>query len=413
MAPHKLYKVLAIVLLMLIASCKDQQKEEHEGHGEQHQAIYTCPMHPEVLKKAPGSCPICGMDLVKKEEEAKAVQHVELEALLKPANAFVVSTVQVTTVAQRKENIELNVLGDVAYDTRQIGTVSSRVSGRVEKLYVKYKYQRVQKGQRVMDIYSPELATAQQNLLFLLNNDPGNTSLINAARDRLLLLGLNSQQINKVVSSKKPVHSVSVYSNYSGFATDLNNNNANADDMNTVASKAQDLSLKEGMYLQKGQAAFSVYNAKRVWILLNLFPDQQALIKVGNAVRFVAEASPEKNFRGTIDYIEPIFRQGSRTLTARVDFNNTNLRLPIGSRVRATIYASSKDALWLPKEAVVSLGRNKIVFIKEGVGFRARQITTGIELNNSIEVLKGITVTDSIAINAQYLVDNESFIQVK
>lgn len=413
MAGRKIYKILSIFLLMFVGSCKEEQKEEHARHEEQRQAIYTCPMHPEVLKNTPGSCPICGMDLVKKEEEAKAVHHVDLDVLLKPTNAFVVSTVQLTTIAQRDENIELDVLGNVAYDTRQIGTVSSRVSGRVEKLYIRYKYQRVQKGQRVMDIYSPELATAQQNLLFLLENDPGNTSLINAAKDRLLLLGLNRQQINQAVSSKKPVHSVPVYSNYSGFATDLNNNNTAGADMNAAASNGRDLSLKEGMYLQKGQAAFSVYNANRVWILLNLFPDQQALVKVGNAVRITPEASPKKNFPARIDYIEPIFRQGSRTLTARVYFNNANLHLPIGSRVNATIYAGSKDALWLPKDAVLSLGRNKIVFIKEAAGFRARQISSGIELDNAIQVLKGISGTDSIAINAQYLVDNESFIQVK
>ena len=323
------------------------------------------------------------------------------------------STVPVTTITQKEEEIELDVLGSVAYDTRQIGTVSSRVSGRIEKLYIKYKYQRVQKGQRVMDIYSPELATAQQNLLFLLKNDPGNTSLINAAQERLLLLGLNRQQINQTIASKKPVHSVSVYSNYSGFATDLNKNDGTGTDMNTGASNGQELTLKEGMYLQKGQAAFSIYNADKVWILLNLFPGQQALLKVGDAVNMVSEAAPQEKIRARVDYTEPIFRQGSKTLTARVYFNNSKLRLTIGSRVRATIYASSKDANWLPKEAVLSLGRNKIVFIKEAGGFRAKQISSGVELSNSIQVLSGISATDSIAINAQYLVDNESFIQVK
>ncbi len=413
MSVLKLYKIPAILLLIFFGSCKDQQKDEHAGHEEQHQAVYTCPMHPEVIRNAPGSCPICGMDLVKKEEKAKAVQHVELGALLKPANAFVVSTVPVTTITQKEEDIDLDVLGNVAYDTRQIGTVSSRVGGRIEKLYIKYKYQRVQKGQRVMDIYSPELATAQQNLLFLLKNDPGNTSLISAAQDRLLLLGLNRQQINQAVFSKKPVHTVSVYSNYTGFVTDFNNNNAKGTNMSAMASNGQQLILKEGMYLQKGQAAFSVYNADKVWILLNLFPDQQALIKVGDAVHIVPESEPHEKFRAKVDYIEPIFRQGSRTLTARVYFDNTRLRLPIGSRVTATISGNSKNALWLPKEAVLSLGRNKIVFMKEAGGFRARQIISGIELNNSIQVLKGISPKDSIATNAQYLVDNESFIQVK
>ena len=413
MAAYKSYGTLAIVLLILLGSCKHQRKEEHEGHQEQLKSVYTCPMHPGIIRNAPGSCPICGMRLEEKEKKAKAVHHVELDALLNSANTFVVSGIPVTAIIQKEQDIELEVLGNVAYDTRQIGTVSSRVSGRIEKLYIRFKYQPIRKGQRIMDIYSPELATAQRNLLFLLHNDPGNISLISAAEDRLRLLGFNQQQIKQLVSSKKTIYSISVYSNYSGFVTDLIDNNADGSNMNAPASNGQELILKEGMYLQKGQAAFSIYNADKVWILLNLFPDQQTLAKVGDAVHIVPEAAPQEKFHAKIDYIEPIFRHGSRTLTARVYFKNNKLRLPIGSRVRATIYGSSKNAFWVPKEAVLSLGRSKIVFLKEAGGFRARQISSGIELNNSIQVLKGISPKDSIARNAQYLVDNESLIQVK
>ena len=167
------------------------------------------------------------------------------------------------------------------------------------------------------------------------------------------------------------------------------------------------------MYLQKGQAAFSIFNADKIWILLNIFPEQQSLIKIGHSVQIVPETGPHQNFQAKINYIEPIYREGSKTLTARVYVDNKKLQLPIGSRVRATISGITKEGLWLPKDAVLSLGRNHIVFVKESGGFRTRQITSGMEINNSILVMSGISSSDSIAANAQFLVDNEAFIKVK
>jgi membrane fusion protein, copper/silver efflux system len=410
------YSVLFILLLSLFASCRNEKKGEHSGHDQQQeQDVYTCPMHPEIIRNAPGSCPICGMDLVKKETGNKSILDIELEALLKPVNEFVVSAIPVITIEQREKDLELTVVGTVAYDTRQTGVISSRVKGRIEKLYIRYRYQPLRKGQRVMEIYSPDLVTAQQNLIFLLQNDPNNSSLINAAKDRLILMGMTSNQVAEVANSKNPKYSVAVFSSYSGFVTDFTNSGENfkANGMQSGTTTSQELSVKEGMYVQSGQSVFSVYNPARALILLDIFPEQQTLVKTGNAVRIVPETAPHQSFRAKIDYIEPIFRPGSKTLSARVYFNNSAMQLPIGSRVTANIFPPSKNAFWLPKEAVITLGRNKIVFRKEPGGFRTYEITTGIELNNLIQVISGLTRMDSVAANAHFLIDNEAFIKVK
>jgi membrane fusion protein, copper/silver efflux system len=408
------YKIPVLLSLMLFFSfCSNEQRDKHALHRQVSEAVYTCPMHPEIRSNVPGSCPVCGMALVKKDADASNIQRIEIDALLKPTNQFVISGIPVTTMQRSTKEIELDVLGNVAYDTRQIGTVSSRASGRIEKLYIRYKYQRVKKGQKLMDIYSPELVTAQQNLLFLIANDAANTSLIDAAQHRLLLLGLTKQQVKDIMTSKRPTYSVSVYSNYSGYVTDLKTNNPGPRDMNAGQSAGQQLSLKEGMYLQKGQSAFTIYNADKSWILLNIFPEQQAFFKIGNPVSFVPETSPGSIFHAKVDYIEPVFREGSKTLTARLYFDNRSLILPVGSRVKATIFANAKDACWLPRESVLSLGREKLVFVKEAGGFRAKQITTGLIADDFIELVKGLSAQDSVAVNAHYLVDNESFIQLK
>ncbi|RPD51145.1 MULTISPECIES: efflux RND transporter periplasmic adaptor subunit [Chitinophagaceae] len=425
-----LISIWLFAYLALLVACNDGKKVNADGHEHQAAAeVYTCPMHPEIVRNAPGSCPVCGMDLVKKETDAKRLANVGLETLLRPADAFVVSSVPVTALQQREEDLELDVVGTIAYDTRQAGAISSRVGGRIERLYIRYKYQPVKKGQAVMDIYSPELMTAQQNLLFVLRNDPANQSLINAAKDRLLLLGMTNSQVVTLMRTRKPKYAVTVYSQYSGFVTDLGapalgvsnsgpgGMGAGGDAMQsapvTGGANSGTLQLQEGSYVQSGQAVLSVYNAARAWVLLDIYPEQQNLIKPGDPVRVVPETAPQQNFRAQVDYIEPIFRAGSKTLNARVFFNNAALKLPVGSRVTATIFGQPKKSTWLPKEALLSLGRDRIVFLREGSGFKAHKVLTGLELNRLVQITGGLQPTDSVAANAQYLVDNEAFIKVQ
>jgi Cu(I)/Ag(I) efflux system membrane fusion protein len=156
-----------------------------------------------------------------------------------------------------------------------------------------------------------------------------------------------------------------------------------------------------------------VYNPGRAWVILNIYGENQGMVKKGNAVMVTPETVPGKGFSGYVDFIEPFYKKESKTLTARVYFNNGALKIPIGSQVKATIVGNSKDAYWLPKEAVVSLGLEKVVFLKTDAGFKAHKINAGITHKNHIQVLSGINETDSVAINAQYLMDSESFIKIK
>src|SRR5258707_2365953 len=156
------------------------------------------------------------MELVEKEENSAVMYVIQLNDLLKPTDRFVVSSIPLTTIRRGSELIEIDALGTVAYDTRLVNTISARVSGRIEKLYVKYRYQHIMKGQRIMDIYSPELLTTEQELLFVIKNDPDNSSLINTAKQRLLLLGVSAAQLEQIIKTGKPSLTIAVYSNYGG-----------------------------------------------------------------------------------------------------------------------------------------------------------------------------------------------------
>jgi membrane fusion protein, copper/silver efflux system len=410
---HKI--ILACLLFlssaMLFTSCKEKTSVQTTSKEE-----WTCSMHPEIIRDHPGACPICGMDLIRKVDDAVAINNIRLDDLLQPTDRFVVSTVPVTTIQQKEEPIEVDALGTVAYDTRLVNTISARVSGRIEKLYVKYRYQHVMMGQKIMDIYSPDLLASQQELLFVIKNDPSNTSLISAARQKLLLLGMSENQLQQIIRTGKPSLTVSIYSNHTGHIHEAGNTmpgeNENADNQRMDISRiTEDLSIKEGMYVEKGQNIFQLYDVSRSWVLLNIFPENLSLVKKGDAVRIIPETSPNKDFRAQIDFIEPVYRKENKTLTARVYFNNSKLQIPVGSQVKATIFANNRTANWLPKDAVLSLGIDKVVFIKQPGGFKAHKVETGLAYKDLIQIVSGLNPADSVAANAQFLTDSESFIK--
>ncbi len=383
-------KIIAYCLLLFLSACKDDKKAEHAQHT--------------------------GADTMRNA----ALPSVQLETLLKPTNEFVISSIPVTAI--RKEDVisEIHAVGTIEYDTKMIGNVSARINGRIEKLYVRYKYQFIQKGQKIMDIYSPEMLTAQENLLFILRNDAGNSSLIQAAKQKLLLLGMSEEQVQRTMRTGKPILSVSAYSNYTGH---LQNAGEGSGAMTTQAASSQSmgainpstelLNFKEGMYIQKGQPLFTIYNPSRAWALLNIYSDEQSSIQKGQWVKITPETAPGSAFQGRIDFIEPFYREGGRTTSARVYFDNSKMRLPVGSQVRGVIFASSTIGNWLPKEAVTSLGIDRIVFFKLVNGFKPRKVITGATTAKSIQIISGLSATDSVAIQAQYLMDSESFIKIK
>ncbi len=262
-----------------------------------------------------------------------------------------------------------------------------------------------------MDIYSPELLTGQENLLFILKNDPANMSLINAAKERLLLLGMNGSQLQQVIAKSKPLFTVSVYSDYTGHVHESGNMNNAAGQMNTPGM-TEELSLKEGMYVQKGQPVFQIYNMTKSWVTLSLFAGDNTLVTAGTPVTIIPETAPDKKFVSKISFIEPFYRSNSKTLTARVYFDNLSMDLPVGSQVKAIIPVRTNREGWLPQQAVLSLGLNKVVMLKNGDVFEVHAVHTGIVANDLIQIRDGLNDQDSVAADAQFLIDSESFIKV-
>jgi len=312
----------------------------------------------------------------------------------------------VTTMRRETIRPELRVLGSVGYDTRRMNTISARVSGRIERLYVHYRYQPVHEGQRIMDLYSPELETGERDLLFLLKNDPQNTALIDAARQRLLLLGVSSKQLSEVERRGVASPTLAVFSPYSGHIHDAGN-------AMPESSITEELPIKEGMYVEKGQMIFQVFNMNRSWWLLKVFPGDAAIVRKGDPVQVVPETAPDKAFEGRVDEVLPLYGKDEKTLTVRVYFDNSMPDIPIGSQVKAVIQPDAVAGNWLPATAVLSLGMDRVVLLREAGSFRAHKVVTGLTYKEQVQVLSGLSPTDSVAGNAQFLIDSEDFIKVK
>lgn len=358
----------------------------------------------------------------------------DLNALVLPTNQTVFSEIKTIRPTQQSVSLDIYATGVITYDPRFINTISSRFGGRIEKLYVRFNFENVAEGQRIMDIYSPDILTAEKNLVFLLSNSSIDTALINLATQKLQLLGLTNEQLKQIERTKQVINPLPVFSPYSGHIHDIGvtGGTASSPNMNTgmnggvnsssASSAAQienlpfsrtsALSIKEGMYVETGQSIFEVYNINRVWAVLNIFPRDAALIKAGDNVSITAETSPSNVISSTISYIEPFSGQNASAIKARVYLQNADkLHLKIGTLLSATISAAEIEGIWLPRNAVINLGQKQIVFLKTDKYFVSKIVQTGITTDSLIQITRGLQGNEKIAINAQFMVDSESFIQ--
>lgn len=420
-----------VALLILLSACKNNDHAEHAD-------TYICPMHPTVVSDRPSTCPVCGMDLVRKTRPGEEVEITEdLSRLIKSPNETVIASIKTIKGEYKSMPVTIEAQGIVTYDTRNIYTIPSRIGGRLEKVLLKYPFQTVKKGQKVAEIYSPELLTAQRELLFLLENDSQNESLIRGARERLQLLGVSESQINTLIQRKGPQNTFAIYSPYDGYvmaetqqtpvapmaaSSSTSSTGGMSDGMSgsvsnstAVTSGASGMSagdqlIREGNYVSAGQTLFKIVNPSALRVELNIASSLTGSVRKGGKV--MLDFGDEHADEGTIDFVQPFFNEGQEFLTVRIYTKNTD-RLHIGHLVKAVIKSNPVEGLWVPNDAVLRLGVDDVVFIKEKNVFKPKKVITGIQSDNQVEIKQGLSSSDEIASNAQYLVDSESFIKAK
>jgi Cu(I)/Ag(I) efflux system membrane fusion protein len=408
----KLWKYSLVLILVVVMACNQKKTADEHQHTQQ----FTCPMHPQIIKNEMGICPICKMDLVPmQQQEVKMEVDADLADLIKPANEVVISNIKTIKVVTSTVSDTLSLNGKVTYNSNHLKRISSRLSGRIEKLYVKYNFQMVSKGQKIMEIYSPEIAAAQQELLYLKNN--GETNLLEQTKTKLRLLGVAESEINKVLKSGKVDYKVAVYSPVNGYIIDakqsLNKSVIATDEMNssspTYNTNTNSLGILEGTYVNIGDLLFQLFEPGNVWAEFFVKAQQAEALNTKSKLSIINQNGIKTNAQ--INLIQPYFTDGQNYKVVRIYLNNKP-NFKIGELLKAEVTFDNVSGLWIPAKAVYQLGQKNIVFIKQGNILKPKEIVIATKGKQQFLIKSGLKLGDEIAENASFLVDTESFIEI-
>lgn len=375
-----------LVWLLSPAGSSSQDKETHQHENEESE-VWTCSMHPSVRKSEPGDCPICGMDLIKVDEQAEGL---DPDAVQMTATARKLANVQTITVGLGGDSRSLSLTGKIQADERLSQSQSSHIPGRVEELLVNFSGELVRKGQTIARVYSPELVTAQRELLEAAKYKSSEPELFESAKSKLRNWKLTENQIEEIVSAGKVKEVFPIDADVSGVVMER--------------------SVSEGDYIKSGEKIFEIANLSQVWVMLDVYEADLNWIEEGSKVQFSVPSIPEKTFEGRVTFIDPVINQKSRVAKARVVVQN-NGELKPGMFVNAVLISedAEDEVLSIPKSAVLWTGKRSVVYVKSttdaGVFFTMREVTLGRSLGESYEITSGLEAGEEVASSGAFSID--------
>jgi len=399
-------RILLLVLLLALVAAAASFLLTRRGHQAPLAAAtgkkaveYTCPMHPFIIKDRPGTCPICNMELVRKAQgspdggDLKIQEHVYLS----PAQQ-VMANLEVVKVMYKPIFKAIEAAGVINYDQTRQARVSAWVAGRIEKLHANMVGTHVVKGQPVAELFSPELAGAEEEYLSLFREADekeraerlGNAgSPLYQAKLRLVQLGFGGAQFKELEKASRPVVRIPVYPPINGVVTEKN--------------------VQEGQYVKVGDPLFGVADLTRLWGELDVYEDEFPYLKVGQQVVLLSRSYPSREFVGSITYVYPFLNPKTRTNRVRVAVANQQFLLKPDMLVNATIQVPLGTDLAVPAEAVVNTGDRNLVWVqaKQGV-FVPREVTVGVRYRNDVQILAGLKKDEAVAANGAFLIDSEA-----
>lgn len=405
---HKLvtYGLVLLAGLLLgwaifgVGSADDHSKEIHEQTSGAGETLWTCSMHPQIKLQEPGKCPLCGMDLIPLKSSDGAGDRVDDEAIEMSAEALALGNVQTSVVGHQDAVKQIELYGTIQADERLQQSQTSHVNGRIEKLYVRFTGERVNQGQRIARIYSPELLTAQQELLEAAKLRDMQPELLEAARQKLRLLKLTDAQINGVLQSGKVSPYVDIRANSSGVVISKN--------------------VNQGDYINQGSLLYTISDLSRLWAIFDAYEADLPFLKVGEQLEYTLASQPGKVYKGRIAFINPIIDPESRTAKVRVEADNRQGNLKPQMYATASIKApleAKKGQVVIPQSAVLWTGKRSIVYVKQphtaSPAFRLREIELGPSLGDAYLVLSGLQPGEEIVTKGAFIVDASAQLEGK
>jgi membrane fusion protein, copper/silver efflux system len=328
----------AIIIIAVIAfalgyylrgrGTSERRSAESPLHQEEGEELWTCAMHPQIKLPGPGKCPICGMDLIPVKRGAGG-ETTGPRTLTMSEDAKKLAEVEVSPVERKFVAAEIRMAGKVEYDETRLAYITAWIPGRLDRLFVDYTGVPVQKGDHMVSMYSPEIYSAEEELIQALETTKAldkstygivrktTEGAIDATRERLRLWGLTEEQVDEIEKRGAPSDHITIYAPIGGIVVHKD--------------------ALEGMYVQEGTKIYSIADLSRVWIMLDAYESDIEWIRYGQEVEFTAEAYPGQVFRGKISFIEPFLNEKTHTVKVRVDADNKDGKLKPGMFVRAVV----------------------------------------------------------------------------
>ena len=388
-------------------------KDDGGGHSKlEHKVqLWTCSMHPFIIKDKPGTCPICGMELIKKiddsavagtpqtpeqKQQAEMLGHVSMSA-----NQRIMANVATVEAEQQTLDKEINAVGIVQFDQSRQAKVTAWIAGRIDKLHVNTVGAFVAKDKPVAEVYSPDLLATQQEYLLAvksreqLKSSPipsisqNGDGLVASARQRLMLFGVKESQIAELERAGKPTIRLPIYTPLSGI----------------VIEKM----VQQGQYVNIGDPLFNIADLSRVWVEIEIYENEFPNIRIGQAVEIRSQSYPGKPFSGRVAFIYPFLDPKTRTVKARVEMPNPGLKLKPDMFVNAIIKIGLGKAIVVPVTAVMDSGKRQTVWVESQPGmFEPREVQVGQRTDDKLQILSGLNPGDKVAVSGSYLIDSES-----
>jgi Cu(I)/Ag(I) efflux system membrane fusion protein len=369
-----------------------QNKEEKHDHTTEvaQGTIWTCAMHPQIRMDQPGKCPICGMELIPLVKSSTT--SVDPSAIHLSKEAAQLANVLTSIVSKQKPVKEVRLYGKVQADERLFQSQTAHVPGRIERLSVNFTGESVSKGQVLAEIYSPELITAQQELLETVKTKQLQPELYEASKEKLRQWKLTDDQIAKIESSGLIQNNFEVVSNTSGTVT--------ARRVNT------------GDHISQGTVLFDIADLSKVWVMFDAYESDLQFLQTGEKVSFTLQALPGIDFTGNIIFIDPVIDPVTRVARVRVETGNQSGKLKpemFATGIVSTTLQEYRDNMIIPKTAVLWTGKRSVVYVKEPGAdepiFKLREIGLGPMLGESYVVTDGLTEGEEIVTSGTFSVD--------
>ncbi|MEC7262487.1 MAG: efflux RND transporter periplasmic adaptor subunit [Bacteroidota bacterium] len=375
---------------------KSEPDHDHEAEMASGQ-MWTCSMHPQIMQPEPGSCPICGMDLIPADAAGEGLTQNQIKMTDNAVALAGVETVVVGSGSTGEDQVRLS--GKVAINQESDAVQSAYFDGRIEQLNINFEGEEVRKGQKLATIYSPQLVSAQQELLTASGMKSSQPQLYTAVRNKLKLWKLSDSQIDQIEASGKVVENFPVYANVSGVVSSI--------------------MVEEGDYVKTGMPLVKVANLNSVWAIFDAYESQLSLLKKGQSMEVSTGAYPNENFGATISFVDPLLNNATRTVKVRAELDNKKGLLKPGMFVQGKIDVANKDAmemLTVPESAVLWTGKRSVVYVKpnptESV-FELREVELGNLMEGNYQVHSGLNSGEEVVAKGTFTVDAAAQLQGK